>query len=357
MKKLAAVLTVIALLLTITACNARTEKQNYERHTANFLDTFDTVVQVIGYTKSKEEFTEYAGYIHQRFQEFHRLYDKYNEYEGINNIKTINDNAGIKPVKVDQEIINLILLCKVWHGRTDGKANIAIGSLLDIWDEKIRQAAGKPGQQTLPTAAELKAAAKHINIDDIIVDQENMTVFLAHKGMSLDLGAIGKGYAAEIVGREMVEKGFTSGVIMSGGNWKVLGKPHRSDRDHWVVGVQNPDHPHSLGEEGIIKRVAIKNESLDSSGDYQRYAIIEGVRVHHIIDPDTLMPGNYYRGVTVVADDSGMADILTTGLFLLPYERGRALVDSLDGVEALWIMQDKTIEATDGMLKRLISTP
>ena len=357
MKKLTVVITALTLLLLITACNPQTEKQNYERHTANFLDTFDTVVQIIGYTNSEEEFFEYADYIYQRFQEFHRLYDKYNDYEGVNNIKTINDHAGIKPVQVDQEIIDLILFCKTWHEHTDGKVNIAIGSLLDIWDERIRQAADNPGQVTLPTMAELQAASKHINIDDIIVDQEAMTVFLAHKEMSLDVGAIGKGFAAEIVGREMIGKGFTSGAIMFGGNWKVLGKPQRSDRDHWIVGIQNPDQPHTLSEEGILQRVAIKNKSLDTSGDYQRYAMIEGMRVHHIIDPDTLMPGNYYRGVTVVADNSSLTDILTTGLFLLPYEKGRALVDSLEGVEALWVMLDKTIVVTDGMLDRIISTP
>lgn len=356
MRKVTVVLALI-LLLILTACNAQTQQRNYERYTASFLDTFDTVVQIVGYTSTEEEFLEHVEYIHQRFQEFHMLYDKYNDYEGINNIKTINDNAGIKPVPVEQEIIDLILYCKAWHEVTDGKFNIAIGNLLDIWDEKMSQAVDNPEQVTLPSMDELRAASEHINIDNVIVDTEAMTVFLAHKEMSLDVGSIGKGFAAEVVGRELIEKGFTSGVIISGGNWKVLGKPLRPDRDHWTVAIQNPDKPYAMTEEGILQRVAIKDISLDTSGDYQRYAMIEGIRVHHIIDPDTLMPGNYYRGVTVVTNDSALADILSTGLFLLPYEKGRALVDGLDGVEALWVMPDNTIISTDGMQDRLISAP
>ena len=359
MKRNLIALVLISTLIMLTACSSPAEKtaQNPQRFTANFLGTFDAVVQVIGYTETEEDFSDYLEYIHQRFEHFHRLFDKYNDYEGINNIKTINDNAGKKPVQVEQEIIDLILLSKEWHGLTDGKVNIAVGSLLDIWDEKIKQAMSNPEQVTLPSKEELAAAAEHINIDNVIVDKEARTVFLAHENMSLDVGAIGKGFAAEVVGNEVFAMGFTSGVIISGGNWKALGKPIRDDRDHWTVAVQNPDKPYTLSEEGILRRIALRDESLDTGGDYQRFAYIEGLRVHHIIDPDTLMPGNYHRGVTVMTDRSDVADLISTGLFLLPYEKGRTLADSIEGVEALWVMPDGTIRATDGMLQRIIDPP
>ncbi len=346
MKKFVFIILFWSMLLLLTACSSHIEKQEYQRYSSNFLGTFDTLVQIIGYTKSEEEFLGYANDIQIRFQEFHRLYDKFNDYEGINNIKTINDNAGIKPVKVEQEIIDLILFSKKWHEHTHGKLNIAIGSLLEIWDDKMNHAMENSEQTFLPSIEILQAASKHGDMEKIVVDTEAMTVFLADKEMSLDVGAIGKGFAAQQVGREMVEKGFTSGVIISGGNWKVLGKPREPDRDYWIVGIQNPDKPYALNEEGILEKVFIKGYSIDTSGDYQRYVMIEGIRVHHIIDPETLMPGNYHRGVTVLAYDSVVADYLSTELFLLPYEQGRALVDSLEGIEALWVMKDGTIKAT-----------
>lgn len=340
---------ILGLLMLLAACNPQQEKLEYQRYSTHFLDTFDTVVQIIGYTRSEEEFLEYANEINIRFQEFHKLYDKFNEYEGINNIKTINNNAGIEPVKVEQEIIDLIIFSKKWHERTNGKVNIAVGSLIKIWDESMEQGLNNPEQAKLPSMEELQTASQHANINDIIVDVEAMTVFLADENMSLDVGGVAKGFAAELVGNEMMEKGFNSGVIISGGNWKVLGKPQTTDRQHWTVGIQNPDKPHVLTEDGILKRVFLQEKSLDTSGDYQRYAMIEDIRVHHIIDPETLMPGNYHRGVTVLADDSGVADFLSTELFLLPYEQGRELVDSLDGVEALWVMGDGTIKTTERM--------
>lgn len=340
---------ILVFLLLITACSPQVEEQEYQRYSTYYLDIFDTVVKIIGYTGSEEEFFQYAAEIEERFWEFHKLYDKYNEYEGINNIKTINNNAGIQPVEVDQKIIDIILFSKEWNKRTYGKMNIAIGNLIATWDESMEQARENPDLAVLPSMEKLQTASLHGNIDDVIVDQETMTVFLADENMSLDLGALAKGYAAEVVGNEMIEKGFTSGAIIAGGNWKVLGKPQDPDKQHWVVGIQNPETPQANDETGILERVYIKNKSLDTSGNYQRYVMIDGLRVHHIIDPETLMPGNYHSGVTVLADDAGVAEYLATELFLLPYEQGRALVDSLDGIEALWILADKTVKFTEGM--------
>ena len=353
MKKVLGVF-ILALLLLITACSSQAEeKQEYQRYSANFLDTFDTVVRVIGYTSSEEEFYEYVEEVYERFQRFHKLYDKFNEYEGINNLKTINNNAGIEPVKVDQEIIDIILFSKEWHERTHGKMNIALGSLIEVWDETMTQANKNPELAKLPSMEDLQTASLNGNIDDIIIDQEASTVFLANENMSLDFGAVAKGYAADIVGNDLKEKGFTSGVIISGGNWKVLGPPKEQDRDYWIVGIQNPEKPYAQDETAILESVMLKNESIDTSGDYERFVMIEGLRVHHLIDPETLMPGNYHRGVTVLANDASATEYLTTELFLLPYEQGRALIDSIDKVEALWIMNDGTVKATDGMQSSL----
>ncbi|OEF98164.1 FAD:protein FMN transferase [Desulfuribacillus alkaliarsenatis] len=343
---------IVLLLLTLvlTGCSKESQQVEYQRYATNFLDTFDTVVQVIGFTESEAEFYEYVDEIESRFWDFHKLFDKYNTYTGINNVKTINDNAGIQPVEVEQEIIDLILFAKEWYGRTYGKMNIAAGSLIKVWDDVMEHALYVDYDSAyLPPQADLEIASEHIDINNIIVDEQAMTVYLADSNMSLDFGAIAKGYAAEIVGREMIEKGFISGAIISGGNWKILGEPLASDRDYWIAAIQNPDVPYALDESGILERVQLTDQSIDTSGDYQRYVMVEDIRVHHIIDPDTLMPGNYHRGVTVLAENSGIADYLSTELFLLPYDKGRDLVDSLTEIEALWVLDDGTVVMTEGM--------
>lgn len=351
MKKItAAVTTVILLLFLLTGCQTAPQSE-YTKYSDSFFDTFNTLTRVVAYTKSEQEFNYYFTKIHARFQELHQLFDIYNDYEGINNIKTINDNAGIKPVKVDKEIIDLILFAKDWYRRTGGRTNIAMGSVLRIWHEYREEGRNDPENAKLPPMEELQEAAKHTDIDKVIVDTENNTVYLADKRMSLDVGAVAKGFATEIVAKEIMADGLKSGIISAGGNVRVLGKPLDGIRERWGIGIQNPDKSIVSDADNLLDTVFLNNASVVSSGDYQRYYTVNGKVYHHLIDPDTLMPAEYYRAVTVVAEDSGVADFLSTTLFLLPYEKSRALVDSLDGVEALWVMSDGKVEATGGMKK------
>lgn len=342
----------LAVLLTVlffAGCKKET-KSEYTKYSGTFFDTFDTMTMVVAYTKSEQEFNHYFEKIRARFEQLHKLYDIYNDYEGINNIKTINDNAGIKPVKVDKEIIELILFAKDWYKRTGGVTNIAMGPVLSIWHDYREAGKDDPENAKLPPMEKLKNAAKYTDIDKVIVDNKNSTVYLSDKRMSLDVGAIAKGYATEIVAKEIMAEGLKSGIISAGGNVRVLGKPLDGVRERWGIGIQNPDKS-IVSDDSNLDTVFLNNESVVTSGDYQRYYIVNGKVYHHLIDPKTLMPGEYYHSVTVVAQDSGVADFLSTTLFLLPYEKSRALVESLNGVEALWVMPDGKIEATDGMKK------
>jgi len=344
-KKAALLLTAVILIITMAGCSA----EKYQKYTDSFFGTFDTYTTVVGYAKSQEEFDRYFKQIESRMEEMHKLFDKYNSYDGINNKRTINDNAGVKPVEVDQEIIDLIEFCKEWYDKTSGKTNIAMGPVLEIWHDYFDQASYDPSDTAIPPMDELEKAARFTDLDKVIVDKEKHTVYLTEKGMSLDVGAVAKGFATEIIVKEIKEAGFSSGILSPGGNIRTIGQPLDGTRDKWGIGIQNPDKPVVNDAENTLDTVYVKDAAVVSSGDYQRYYIHEGKRIHHIIDPDTLMPGENFRAVTVVANDAAVADFMSTTLFLLTYEEGLDLINSLSDIEAIWVMPDMTVRFSDGM--------
>ena len=356
MKKLSAFITALIVAgLFLTGCQ-RGQGNEYRKYSDGFFDYFDTLISVTAYTKSEQEFQSHYERIKERFEELHRLYDIYNSYEGINNIKTINDNAGKEPVKVDKEIIDLVVFAKEWYERTGGKVNIAMGAVLKIWHEYRQEGLDNPEKAEVPPMEKLKEAARHTDIDKVIVDQKEGTVFLADEAMSLDVGAVAKGFAAEIVAREAMEQGLNSAIINAGGNIRIIGKPLDSIRGFWGIGIQDPGK-FIVSDDGsnILDTLFVKDTSVVSSGIYQRYYYVGEKLYHHLIDPDTLMPGEHNKAVTVVTEDSGMADLLSTAVFLMPYQDGREFVEGLDGVEAIWVLKDGRVEATDGMKKMLKS--
>ncbi|HOB86701.1 MAG TPA: FAD:protein FMN transferase [Bacillota bacterium] len=320
----------------------------YNRYSDSFFGTFDTVVQVVAYARDRQEFEGYYNQIQARFQRLHQLYDTYNDYEGINNLKTVNDRAGKEPVKVDREIIDLLLFAREWHQKTPGQTNIALGPVLKIWHDYRAEGLSNPEKARLPSREELARAAGHTDLDRVIIDEAAGTVYLPDSNMRLDVGAVAKGFATELVAREMMAAGMKSGLISAGGNVRAIGKPLDGKRDRWAIGVQNPDES-IAGEEPLVDAIYVNDAAIVTSGDYQRYYIVDGRPYHHIIDPKTLMPAEYYRAVTVVAPDAGVADYLSTELFLLPLEESMALAESLEGVEALWIMKDGSKKFTTGM--------
>jgi thiamine biosynthesis lipoprotein len=348
------IMALICYVLTLMqGCSVELSPGSFSKYSYEFLGAFDTAIQFMGYARNEREFADMARLGEDRFMELHRLFDIYNDYDGINNIKTINDNAGVKPVTVDSEIIDLILFSKEWHRRTGGAVNIALGSVLGVWHFYREIGLSDPASAMVPPIDKLREAAKHTDIDKVIVDERENTVYLEDRNMRLDVGAVAKGYATELVARELREKGYDSFIISSGGNVRVEGKPADSSRSKWGIGIQDPAGNPLNPDDTPLDTAFIDRGSVVSSGDYQRYYIVNGKRYHHIIDPESLMPADHFRAVTIYAADSGEADFLSTTVFILPYDQGLKLVQSLDGVEALWIMPDGTIEATDGMKKML----
>ena len=133
-----------------------------------------------------------------------------------------------------------------------------------------------------------------------------------------------------------------------GGNVR-MGNPPADGRTKWGVGIQDPDGA-VLGLSDIVETLYVTGCSVVTSGDYQRYYAVDGQRYHHLIDPDTLMPDTDFRSVSIITEDSGYADLLSTAAFLMPYEESRAFVDSLDGVEAIWLFPDGSKKMTFGAM-------
>ena len=323
MKRIAICIFVLCLLLS--GCTAEKEPE-LNRYTATFLDLFDTVTTIVGHAHTKEEFEVQARQIHDDLQYYHQLFDVYNDYPGISNLKAINDQAGVQPVTVDKAIIQLLNDCLSYYELTGGRVNVAMGSVLQLWHVARNDGLDDPANAYLPDADKLQIAAEHTSPEAIIIDEAASTVFLSDAMMQLGVGAVAKGWATQ----KVAEKSPEGLLISVGGNVCATGVK-KTDNAPWVIGIQDPDDAN-----GNLHTVYVSNQSVVTSGDYQRCYWVDGKAYHHIIDPDTLMPGGYWRCVSIVCADSALADALSTALFLLPLEEGKALVESC-GADAFWV--------------------
>ena len=313
-----------ATVLLLTGCtSAPPEKKQY---TASFLTLFDTVTTIVGRADSEAEFTAAAQAVHDELLEYHQLFDIYNEYEGLVNLKTVNDRAGIEPVTVDGRILRLLADCKEFYSATNGMVNVAMGSVLRLWHEARTDGLNDPLNAKLPDEEALKQAAAHRELDHVVLDETASTIFFTDPQLKLDVGAIAKGWSAQ-----QVAQTAPSGLLISvGGNVCATG-PKDENGAPWVVGIQNVD-----GSEDYLHTLYVTEGCVVTSGDYQRNYMVDGKLYHHIIDPNTLYPSTLWCSVSVVCPDSGAADALSTALFLLPQTEGQALLEHYHA-EAMWV--------------------
>lgn len=324
MKKL---LPLLLIVFFLTSCNRSPEK-----FTSYYFDYFDTVTTVTGYAESREAFDAVCAEIESQLKEYHQLYNIYNRYDGLNNLYTVNTAGGA--VKVDGRIIGLLEYAKEVYTVTNGKTNAAMGSVLSIWHDYRTLGSNHPEKAELPSMERLTEASAHTDINDVVTDRENSTVFLADPDMSLDVGALAKGYATEQVAKWLESEGYTGYILNVGGNVRTVGA--KADGEKWTVGLENPDA--ASEDDAYLVHLSLAGETVVTSGSYQRYYIVGGKSYHHIIDPETLMPSEKYRSVSVICRDSALGDALSTALFCMTYEEGSALVETLDGVEAMWLL-------------------
>ncbi len=346
MKKIISLLLSATLLVACDASSATPTSSTTSLKSNICMDCgFDTFFAVQGMPLEQDEFDSVFTEASNDFSYYNKLFDIYNDYEGINNIKTINDNAGIQPVEVDPVIIEMLQEAKYFYDLSNGEFDITIGALLKVWHNYREEGIdlnteGKKGN--LPTEEELEEASTHKGWEHVQIDEENNTVYIDDSSISLDVGGIAKGFSTEKIAQSLASEGITTGAINAGGNNRTLGQKY--DGSNWRVGIQNPN-----GSDSILVVNMDGKCSFVTSGDYERYYVAtDGNSYHHIVDPETLYPAKYFHSVSIITEDSGVADCLSTTLFTLSYEDGLKVLaaykeDHPDTfLEAIWIMDEDT---------------
>ena len=313
-------LIILAALTLFSGCNAAPK-----RFSAVYTDVFDTVTEFTAYCESEEEFESLSEALHAELLRLHGIFDIYDLAEGINNAKSLNDGVkGDYPPELCELVSFGVSMCEL----SGGQLNIALGSVLSLWSDCREKG-------VLPDADELLKRAEHCDIEKINLNGGEPS--LEDPEMSLDFGALAKGYAAEKATEFLHGLGAERFALSLGGNISVSGeKPDGK----WEIGVQSPDG-------GILTVLKISDLSVVTSGDYQRYYEVDGVRYHHIIDPKTLYPAKLWRSVTVVSKSSKEADALSTALFCLDLDSGKEMLEKFSA-EAVWVSYDGEVVRSKG---------
>lgn len=302
---------------------------------------FDTIYSFMEYTTNTDTASSHFKDSTSLLRYYNQLFDIYNDYDGVNNLKTINDNAGIQPVKVDKPIIDMLHMAKDFYDYSNGEFDITMGALLKVW-HKYREEGIKLNSEkklgNLPPEDELTQAAGCKGWDNVIINDAESTVYITQACQSFDVGGIAKGYATELVAQE-VSQNMQAGYFNVGRNIRTVND--KPDGTTWNVGIADPEGALPNGLALISSKGSF---SFVTSGDYERFYIAtDGNSYHHIIDPSTNYPASHYRSVTIFTEDSGVADCLSTTLFTLSIEDGKKVLEAYKqstGKEAnaVWVM-------------------
>ena len=320
-KRISLVLLAVIILTAFSSCGTPA------RLSATYTDTFDTVTSFTMYTNKGTDFSAASAAVHAELVRLDGIFDMYDEKSAVYQLNETGE------VAYDPDLAAVLELASGFYEKTGGKLDVTLGRVFLIWHDF------REGEGGVPEYGELLEASAGAGSDCYVIENDRIKL---KSGVKLDLGAVAKGYAAkkaaeaaeEIVSRNA----FGNFILNVGGSVTAHGK--KGDGSDWKVGIENP-------EGGVFTTLSVSDISVVTSGDYQRYRELDGVRYHHIIDPDTLMPAGRFRSVTVVHSDPFVADALSTSLFCMSKEDGEALA-SLYGAEVLWIYSDMTAARTPG---------
>jgi thiamine biosynthesis lipoprotein len=332
----------VALLLLFSTLSSLCSCSVKEKHIAERFDCFDTYCSLTVYC-DKTEFNLYTSEFDTVIEEYHKLFDIYNSYEGIVNLNTLNERAASGPIEVGQELFHALVLAKELYSITNGKFNVAIGALTSIWHVAREYSSKHPQSAYIPSQNEINEAISHTDIDSLLLSEELQTVYFSDSKLSLDFGAIAKGYVASILYKRLIELGCDGFLINLGGNIASYGK--KMQNEPWSIKIENPFNDKSLGYNQIF---TLDNSTVVTSGSYQRSFTYGEKQYSHIIDPTVGYPADIFTSVSVQApaDSSALADALSTALFCMSFDEGLSLIENIDNVEALWIFKDGTYKAT-----------
>ncbi|OYU81093.1 MAG: thiamine biosynthesis protein ApbE [Flavobacterium sp. BFFFF1] len=242
----------------------------------------------------------------------------------------INENAGLRPVIVDDEVFGLIERSIAISGITQGAFDITYGSIdKSLWNfDKT--------MDKLPSPEEAQKMVHLIDYRNIILDKENSTVFLKEKGMRIGFGGIGKGYGAEMAKDKLRRAGFQSGIINASGDLTAWGA--QPDGSPWGIGIANPEHP-----EKPFSYLSISEKAVATSGNYEKYVMIGGRKYSHTIDPKTGLPITGIKSVTVIAGNAEFADAMATPIAVMGIHAGLYMIDQIPGIECIVIDDNNKI--------------
>ncbi|APQ97464.1 FAD:protein FMN transferase [Clostridium botulinum] len=252
-------------------------------------------------------------------------------------VNKINKNAGIAPVKVSKNTFDVVKASLIYSEKSKGSFDITVEPLVSLWGIGTDKA-------RIPSKDEINNALKLINYKDVIINEKESTVMLKRKGQAIDLGAIAKGYTADELKKVLLNYNVSSAFLSLGGNVYVLG--NKPDKTLWKIGVQNPLEPRG----DYLGIVSVSNKSVVTSGNYERFFERNGKRYHHIFDTKTGYPAEKgLISVSIISDKSIDGDALSTSVYTLGLDEGKKLIESLKGVEAIFVTNDKKVYVTSGL--------
>ncbi len=290
----------------------------------------DTVIEMTAYGAGAEQGVKAA------FAELKRLHDITNNFDPASQVSQINQAAGRHSVKADPDVIAMLRRSSDLSAQLDGVFDVTVGPLTDLWG------LGRKGDH-VPSQADIDKVLPLVDYRQVAIDAAAGTVYLPKEGMKLDLGGIAKGYAVDKAIAILKSHGVQSALVNAGGDVRVIGR--RPDGNPWRIGVLHPRKP-----DAVIAKLALTDwDTMETSGDYQRYIMRDGVRYAHILDPRTGRQPRQLASVTVVLSSSADGDIFTTALFVLGPERGLAVLRRFPGVEAIMITDDGTVLVSPGL--------
>ncbi len=265
-----------------------------------------------------------AERIGEAIEEIKRIEKLLTTFNDQSQTNLINQHAGIVPVKVDREVFDLIKRSLQISQLTQGAFDITYGSI----DKKLWNF--DKSMTALPDASAAKQLVRLINYRNVILDENNCTVFLKEKGMRIGFGGIGKGYAAERAKKIMQQSGVVSGIVNASGDLTAWGK--QPDGNDWTIGIANPD---SAGH--TFSHLTITGMAIATSGNYEKFVLIDGKKYSHTIDPKTGLPVTGIKSVTIISPNAEIADAMATPVMIMGIKAGLDLIDQIKNIACIMI--------------------